>query len=239
MGSSTWVNARRSRICGQLLLFYFICLTMFRYSVRGCVGLYELLWACNIAIVVGAYGMLTYQKDIVACSISMVSLAHLLWIVDASCYLLFNFFPVGAAKYLADPSQTVFEVFFTLHHVWFIPMSMSVLYKNGPLGLRGLGLSVVVSIILGLVSRLTTPLQAEFAGTVKYVNINMSHEMWRDVPHRLFHLFDDYPPIVYLPFAILLLNVGNCICFVVWKILYDTFFWSTAVHVNKKINANR
>jgi hypothetical protein len=38
-----------------------------------------MLWACNSALVVGCFGMLTLNKTAIASAIGMISLAHLLW----------------------------------------------------------------------------------------------------------------------------------------------------------------
>lgn len=91
-------------------------------------------------------------------------------IVDVLCYLTIGKFPLGSAKYMIDPGTLPTEILFTLHHLWFVPLCMWVLYKNGtcspgwflmllgPLGMRGLVSSFFASIALGLISRYFTPL---------------------------------------------------------------------------------
>jgi hypothetical protein len=121
---------------------------------------------------------------------------------------------------------------------------------EGPLGFRELLASGAVSVVLGVVSRFATPLWVPYFiflliaqailpdGTDKYVNINMAHEMWKDVPAACPHYFDNSHPAIYLAYALVILNFGNFLCYQVWRVVYYIFFWSAEVHGDKKTKKN-
>lgn len=44
-----------------------------------------------------------------------------------------------------------------------------------------------------------------------YLNLNISHELWRDVPFRILKIVDGKPFFLTIPFCSLMWNSGNYI----------------------------
>jgi len=102
-------------------------------------------------------------------------------VFDLMMYLLFGYFPVGMSSYLIWPSTTKMEILTTLHHVWFVPLCFVVLYKNGRPTLRMIPFHILGSFILLTISGLVIPLYQDG----HYLNVNIAHQCWSDVPDWL------------------------------------------------------
>jgi len=209
---STWFSPTLSLVSGFFLLFYYLFVFLSHYRTRGIVcALAEHLWACNIAIFLAAIGMFLHSISIISAAVTMTSMAHCLWIIDATAWLITGHFPLGNAKYLAWRSSNIVEILSTLHHVWFIPLCFINLYGNGALIKDGFVMAFLLSASLGLLCRLITPKTFTYQKKCHYLNINMSYEMWPDIKHWTAHLFDPpkYSWFVYFPYGIIYLNFLN------------------------------
>lgn len=77
--SITWHRRRLSTVGGYTLLGYFALVLVYRYSLRGLAGALDMLWGCNFALLVAAYGMLARQASAISGAVAMVAMAHFLW----------------------------------------------------------------------------------------------------------------------------------------------------------------
>jgi hypothetical protein len=74
-----------------------------RFAENGSVAIYEFLWACNQALLVGAFAMVVQDSHLLRASIVLVSVDQLLWYVDIVGYLFKRKFIIGVAKYIIWP----------------------------------------------------------------------------------------------------------------------------------------
>lgn len=74
-----------------------------RYTQNGSVAIYEFLWACNQALLLGALGMIFQDSNLLRVSIVVVSVDQLLWYLDLLGYLIKRKFYIGVAKYVMWP----------------------------------------------------------------------------------------------------------------------------------------
>jgi hypothetical protein len=72
-------------------------------------------------------------------------------------------------------------------------------------------LSMVGVLVCSILSRVLTPYSvwSEKLGAVKYMNINLSYEMWRDVKIGFLHVLDGASAFVFTPALLLFYNVVN------------------------------
>jgi hypothetical protein len=74
-----------------------------RYIENGSVAIYEFLWACNQALLLGAVAMIVQDSHLLRASIVIVSIDQLLWYVDLIGYVIKGKFIIGVAKYIIWP----------------------------------------------------------------------------------------------------------------------------------------
>lgn len=77
--SRPWHRPLLAVVGGFFLLLYFASVLVYRYSLRGTAGAMDMLWACNVALIVAAYGMLSRQADWISGAVGMIAMAHFLW----------------------------------------------------------------------------------------------------------------------------------------------------------------
>jgi len=214
----SWHRPHLARTAGLFLLSYFVVVLFYRYGLRGIHGAMDMLWACNVALLLASYGMFAQDAGAIAGAVAMISMAHFLWMLDVGLYLTMGKFSIGLASYLIWPTTGQFEILTTLHHVWFIPLCFAVLYKNGRLTLHGWRLSLYAALVLVTLCRFATPLRA---GDV-YLNINMAHEFWEDVEVPFLHAWD--PPSTpwpfYAAFTLAVSSALNTLLYLFWRQLH-------------------
>lgn len=161
----------------------------------------------------------------------VVAIDQLCWYVDVVSFLLRGKTLVGVVDYLKSPeNRTLRRILTSGHHLFFIPLLVWVRRSLPPLQvlpasvltlsaqlLRGRGvidrrswlLSGVITSCLGCCGRMV-PKELHYRGVKGpvYVNVNAAHEFWRDVKIPFLHLFDRSPAYKYLPFLIIVGNIG-------------------------------
>ena len=105
---------------GRALLAYTALVFALRAWHRGAWALYGLLWGCNQALLLAAYGLLADRPVLVGGALAVVATDQLLWYVDAAGRALLGRWPVGVASYL-EARATPLERATSLHHLWFMP----------------------------------------------------------------------------------------------------------------------
>jgi hypothetical protein len=74
-----------------------------RYTENGSVAIYEFLWACNQALLVGVFAMIFEDSHLLRATIVVVSVDQLLWYIDILGYIFTKKFVIGVAKYIIWP----------------------------------------------------------------------------------------------------------------------------------------
>jgi hypothetical protein len=180
-------DARLDRRVGLFLVSYFVMLAVYRYSVRGTAGAYDLLWLCNMALLVAGVACLFNLPELVACTCGAVAFSHVSWNLDVILWSLDKGMPFGTASYLLWPGTSAWEIVTTLHHVWMIPLLAVALRRVGKRFvfshmLKGMALP---GVLVPLSYYVTPKTHGE-----TYLNINMSHEFWPGSPIELMRSFD-------------------------------------------------
>ena len=181
-------------------------------------------------------GWLCKRRPLVvtACCVS-VSIDQILWYVDLSVRFLTGKFPIGVAKYLTWKQTLWIDRLTCTHHLWTIPLF---LYGAGGMNLHSFVLSVYVVAIQVLLSRWLTPHHIEVASSdsfsqnnqsdptryYRYLNVNLSHELWRDITFPFLQISKDNPSCWIYVFRLLWRwQLLNWIMFVLVLLPLSTF----------------
>ena len=214
-------NEGRCRAIAYFLLTYYLLLVPFKVVYYGPVGLYEMAWLCNSALLFAAVGILKRRMEFVETAIMMIPVVHGTWVVDIVFFLVVGYFPFGSAAYVVEQQTSIIEVIMTSHHAWFIPLCFVTLIGNGSIELD--------SYINGLV-------YAHYhAGFGRYfaprsVNLNMSHFWPPEVKLDYLHWADDMHAVFF--FLFYLFNYGvlmNGFAFVFLRLFSILFLHPTLV----------
>ena len=108
----------------------------------------------------------------------------------------FTTFPVGVTKYLTWPGTSFFTRVTCTHHLWTIPLFVT---ASGGVHVMSFPVSVVIVVTNVLLSRWLTP----FSIPTKYLNVNLSYELWRDVELAFLQINYDDPPLMRYLFRLL------------------------------------
>eukprot|EP01084_Bolivina_argentea_P206922 353153_1 len=114
---------------GWFLLSYLIGIFLIRIKVSKTTSVcFELLWGCNLGLLFSAIGCILGRPLLIGISIGLVGLDQTIWYMDICSFLLRRKYLIGAAGYLSNPEQTFLRSITSLHHLWFLPVTMSCLY---------------------------------------------------------------------------------------------------------------
>ncbi|CAM9653857.1 unnamed protein product [Choristocarpus tenellus] len=201
----------RAKWCGTFLALYASLALLVRCATYGSRALYEFTWACNIVMALASFGMLTGRHLVVQAAMVAVSPDQILWYVDMGGLLATGAFPVGVAKYIFWDDTSWSRVITTMHHLWFLPLCIYSL--DGTRQLMGLGVGGCLWAMCVVLSRWLIPKSLpgghgghlmkeppikmkEGIASDTYLNINCSHEMWKDVP--LFSSLSSANPVLHV-----------------------------------------
>lgn len=217
-----------SRFVGWLLLAYLASLFAARVWEAGFHNCYEMLWACNIAMLLAGVAVLTDRPRLAGASYIMISLDQMLWWVECTVAVWRGAdhpkrWLIGVAKYLDRPETTRVKFWTAWHHLWFSPLMLWALRGHGYVPPASYPLQVAIMTLLGCMSRFLTPyeIMEPRLGYVVYLNINLSHKFWKDIHVDWAHWYDDYPAYVYLAWVNFLMNVVNGLTFTVVEFMVD------------------
>lgn len=205
-----------------------------RYSI-----LYELTWLCNAALLFGgSFGFLTCRPRIATGFAIAVSIDQILWYVDSTGYV-FNvatgkkkkkMFPIGVCQYLIW-KQTQWSARLTCtHHFWTIPLF--IYGAGGRLDWGSYLMNIVTVSSFVLLSRWLTPFGLNPISSAtkkqrfeKYMNVNLSHELWQDIKIGILRRqADNQPTTVYLVRLILWWQLFNLLCFLLLRSMIKVLF---------------
>jgi len=199
--------------------------------------LYEYTWLCNSTLVMAAIAIRTCRPVLATSFCVAVSIDQLLWWVDLLGWLLSGLttFPIGVMKYLTWPHTSWITRITSSHHLWTIPVT---LHAARGMHWASYPLSVYVVTSHVLLSRWLTPFivinasdkvegEKKKASNIKdmqeetiplpdkYLNVNLSHEVWKDIKFGFCQIQRDNPPTgVYLFRLLLRWNTFNLGTFV-------------------------
>lgn len=187
-----------------LLLWRLFILEQHRQAV-----LYEYCFLCNVTLVLSAAALASNRPLIAGAYCVTVGIDQLLWYVDLTGFACTNKFPIGVSKYVFWKGTTLSTRITCTHHLWTIPL---LLYASGGLHVRTLPLSAVVMTANVMLSRWMTPshiairnynddrnADGETSDSFKYLNVNLSHDLWKDIKFDFLQISRDDPPAhVYL-----------------------------------------
>jgi hypothetical protein len=168
---------------------------------------YEYTWLCNGTLVLGSLASLSNRPIISSGCCVTVGIDQLLWYVDLIGYYCFaGKFPVGVAKYLTWPETNNALRVTCTHHLWTIPLLMTT--SGGRFPVASYILSFLLMVLNVCLSRVMIPaeivvpittIQGEAKSLRKYLNVNLSHELWKDIKFELLQInYDDPPAPLYL-----------------------------------------
>lgn len=201
-------NAKTFRRCSDVLFCYWFGVLAYRCASKGLLlGAVDMLWACNVSLLLAAVAVRRQSNLLIDVCINLVSLAHVTWMIDVVAYCFTGSMPLGRASYMLWPDATLAHNLTTLHHGWFIPLMLYLLARNGGvLQWRSSGYAFVLSLCIGAAS-LAVPKTLDGA----YLNINLAHEMWPDITVDALHAFDPplAHPLVYFFIMIAIVNALN------------------------------
>lgn len=174
--------SKDSQTIAWRLLAYAVWMPVWRLSVeqrplfrRGV--LYEYCWLCNVTLVHGAFAWLTHRPYLATAYCTVVGIDQLLWYVDGLGFLIWRRFPVGVAQYLTWPKTSWITRITSTHHWWTLPvlLSQTAPLEDHPFALWLLTLGIMI--IHVSLSRWMVPASVGD----KYLNVNLSHELWKDL----------------------------------------------------------
>ena len=182
-----------------------------------------MFWQCNVSLVLAGIGAALGKRDIVGAAVVSIALDQSMWWVDLTSYLTAGKFIIGVAKYLTWKETSWTKVFTSTHHLWFIPLCI---YLNEGLPWESAGMSVAIVAFSAIFTRLVIPFEIPYEGKMRYMNINCTHECWKDVKIWVLHLADRKTYVdkhFFYGFMLLNLawNTGNFLCFVGIKYLFS------------------
>ncbi|CAI5712260.1 unnamed protein product [Peronospora destructor] len=190
---------------------YTMMLVFSRFYEHGTYVLYEMLWGCNVSLVLAIMALSLSNPFLVGVAMVTVSGDHLLWYIDTLSFVLTGKFITGAMKYLTYPENRSFsKTFFATHHWWFLPVCFYTTTAHG--GMHGSSFmgSCVLTSFLAAYCRAFTPFEVRVPGSesILYLNVNGGYAFWRDIDIPLLHLLDHHHPALYIPFLSI---VGNLV----------------------------
>lgn len=175
-----------------------------------------------MAMVTGA-GALWVGADhvVAACAIS-VAIDQLMWFVDCAGYITTGRWPVGVAAYLSWPTTPAATKLTSTHHLWFLPLCLLSMDHPAALAPPSFALSVAINAALAISARAMVPFQAlDARGQLHYMNVNLTHECWRDVKVPALHWGDHRRWFLALPFLMLVWNTLNAPCWLLLRSMYE------------------
>eukprot|EP01083_Nonionella_stella_P121433 364851_1 len=210
---------------GCFLVIYFVVSFYCRYISNGPHVLYDMLWPCNLGLLLAAYGTIFSNPIFIGAPLLMTMADQLFWNIDIIAKVFTGNYIFGVAKYMSWPATTLIVKVTALHHVWFCPLCLYLL--------RGIGIPetswwavILLGFVLSLRGRFHMPYLVKSSKKIDeviYINSNLGHKFWDDIDIKLFHLFDDYPWYIYLPFMQILLAVMNYPFFYFSRYLFDDY----------------
>jgi len=215
-------------ITAYALVAYY-CIIFFlrhRNAMTRNIVFYQTMWLCNTTLLVGSFCFKTRRDTMALGYMIAVCIDQVLWYVDLSVWIISGrkTFPIGVAKYLTWPSTQWHTRFTSTHHLWTMPVFLRAYFRSSHhdhemmsanVMMRCFALSCVVVTMHVILARWLTPNSIVIVcngrddndgnygkiqeGRQEYLNVNLSHELWKDISFSFLQISKDDPsPIVYI-----------------------------------------
>ena len=160
-----------------LCICWWLFLSISRCIQSGIGGFYDIYWYCNIALLLTAVGIVLGSPTLIGQSMCLLLLPHITFWIDIFSYPCFKVCPINAFPYMFDKATPFLEKFTSIHHFWYFPGLIVVLWKQPLLSLWSYGISIILFGILNFLSYFMTPKEYIYEdGTTRYLNICVAHE---------------------------------------------------------------
>ena len=183
----------------------FILRLLFEKPIIRRTLLYEYTWMCNTTLILSSIGLRTCRPIIATSSCISVSIDQVMWYIDIPSYVFFRKFPIGVAKYLTWKNKHWSTKITCTHHIWTLPL---VFYAcDYTLHCASYLFSIYLMIVQVIISswmippcialKLPANNNAATSNTTtfyKYLNINLSYELWKDITFSFLQISYDNPP---------------------------------------------
>lgn len=141
-----------------------------------------------------------------------------MWYVDLLCFLVFKKFPIGVAKYITWPETTKMRLMTSTHHLWFIPLLIIMIKNDKSFPLKNHFKSFMITILWTLCGRLLVPKTIIMPNKEEiYMNVNLSYEVWKDVPIKFLKVLDNSNILLTMGFSNFMWNFTTFLMFWVLK----------------------
>jgi len=203
---------------GVVIVLYLTLFSILRVQYEGAEGLNDLLWICNLALILGATGMIFQNTLFIGISMACVAFSHISFSYDLVFWTLFDQFPMGRATFLEEPEfQDLWWT--TLHQVWYLPLCFTILYIDYEH--EGIQLvywihTTIINFAMGAIGRISHFRMHD--NKIVYHHLSTGHEFWKETD-TLIHRYDSSSWLVYLVWIFLLESLFlNGICFIFLKL---------------------
>jgi len=193
----------------SFFLAYYLILFFARFLDSGTHIIYDMLWGCNISLLLTIVGLYTGRPILVGAACSIVAIDQMCWYIDVGVWLATGKFPIGVAKFIAWPNTSFIKKVTTTHHLWFMPLCLYTVGGYGGVRPNSWLLSVFFTTWVSIYCRIFTPIDCHDhkTGQRLYLNVNNCHEFWKDIKIKFLHAFNKSHPIIYLAYLSFIGNV--------------------------------
>eukprot|EP00554_Chaetoceros_debilis_P012213 CAMPEP_0194122470 /NCGR_PEP_ID=MMETSP0150-20130528/50837_1 /TAXON_ID=122233 /ORGANISM="Chaetoceros debilis, Strain MM31A-1" /LENGTH=177 /DNA_ID=CAMNT_0038815359 /DNA_START=396 /DNA_END=925 /DNA_ORIENTATION=- len=176
-----------------------------------------------MTLFMGGIGLWYGKELIIMAHLVAVSIDQVLWYVDLFGWLVSGKFPIGVAKYLTWPATSFATRITSTHHLWTIPLLMYACGGIRLAAFPFSGLVIFTNVLISrwitpftidysclnntkkedvntkdsTTSTTTTTTTTTTASTVNnrvtYLNVNLSHELWKDIEFDFLQIQNDNP----------------------------------------------
>uniref|UniRef100_A0A6B2LGZ3 Uncharacterized protein n=1 Tax=Arcella intermedia TaxID=1963864 RepID=A0A6B2LGZ3_9EUKA len=160
------------------MIVYYVFVGVTRYYIRGLAGFFDVFWLCQMSCLLAGVGALLHQPKVITFTFGLISAPHGLWVLDLFLYFIIGRFPLGMSSYLIWDTTHRLELLTTTHHIWFVPLCFTILYKNGRPTLSMIPYHMLGGFFLLIISGSLLPLSYDG----HYLNVNIAHRCWPDIP---------------------------------------------------------
>jgi len=211
---------------------YFLLMFSIRFIEGGTFVMYEMLWGCNVSMVMCVAAVLLGHPMLIATAAVTVSVDQTCWYAEVIVFLLTRKFPIGVAKYMAKPETSLLTKLTSLHHLWFLPFCFWLLVGFGGIRPWSMVPASMLTSYLATYCRLFTPeksplsrsLQHHLKQTTRTLNVNMAYGFWADIKLAFLHAFDHAHPVVYLLYISTLGNLIQGLPYLLFRLVTVVFY---------------
>ena len=164
-------------VYGGLCLGWWLFLTVYRIVTYGSCGFYDIYWFCNMGLLLTGIGCFLRLPTLLGQSMCLLFFPHSTFWLDCGLYPCFHKGITNTYSYMFDKAIPIFEKITSLHHVWYFPGILLVIWKQPLLSIWSYVFSILLFIALITKGYYLTPLEAPTKeGTMRYLNVCLAHE---------------------------------------------------------------